>query len=115
MFLDYDEYSYCIQPGRTDMRGGEMRLVAKIQEEMSLDPFDRVMFLFCGSRKHRIKILVWDGSGFWLMTKRLEKGTFAWPNDGKEAMEISREDVERLLRGEDVFRRIKTCKNSLIY
>ena len=115
MFLDYDAYRYCIKPGATDMRCGERRLVEKIQDEMELDPFERIIFLFCGKDAKRIKAVVWDGDGFWLMSKHLQAGTFAWPRSPEEALILTRDDVARLLHGEDIFRRIPICKNGFIY
>lgn len=115
MFLDYDSYKYCIKPGATDMRYGEFKLVEMIQEEIKLNPFDRIIFLFASRDAKRIKAIVWDGNGFWMMSKRLQTGTFAWPRNLKEALMVSKNDVERMLRGENVFRRIPTCKNGLIF
>ena len=45
----------------------------------TLDPLSGHLFLFRNRRGDRLKILAWDRSGFWVLYKRLEQGTFAWP------------------------------------
>ena len=75
--------------GKTDMRMGINGLVNKITTEFKLEPCENSAFLFCGIRKDRIKVLLWDGSGFILMYKRVERGSFKWPRNHSEAKQIS--------------------------
>lgn len=72
---------------------------------MKMDPESRSMFLFCSKSRKTLCVLVWD-NGFWLMKKRIFLGTFAWPRSGGEALLVTLDDVRRLVRGDDVFRRI---------
>lgn len=113
MFFDYSKYSYYIQPGATDMRRGEKALVRMIQEELKLDPFSRCMYMFCSCSLRIIRVVVWDGNGFWVMTKSLQKGQFAWPGNETEACRIKLSEVKMLLSGADIFRRIPALKNGL--
>lgn len=115
MFFDYKKYNYYIQPGRTDMRKGAANLVVQIKEKMHLDPFTNSIFIFCGSGGKMIKVIIWDGNGFWLMSKKLVSGTFAWPADENEAMKLKYEDIARLFSGEDIFRKLPQFKNGLNY
>lgn len=63
----------------TDLRKSIDGLSILVQESFKLDPFSISLFVFCNRKKDKIKILQWDNNGFWLYYKRLEKGTFQWP------------------------------------
>jgi transposase len=62
--------------------------------------------LFCsGTVGDRLKILAWDQSGFWVLYKRLEQGTFAWPvEESSYPFEMRGTDLMLLLSGIDVSR-----------
>jgi transposase len=68
------------------------------------DPLSGHFFVFCNKRRNRLKILVWDGTGFWIHAKRLEKGTFAWPHaePGRTKLELDSSDLALLLGGIDL-------------
>lgn len=107
MFFDYSSFQFYIKPGYIDMRKGIPGLSLFIQEMMQMNPFtEKTMFLFCGKNKRMLKALVWDKNGFWLMTKKLQMGTFVWPQSNKEALKLTRNDIQRLLSGQDIFRKL---------
>lgn len=62
------------------------------------------LFVFCGKRKNRIKILYWDQNGFCLWQKRLGTDRFFWPQHASEVREVSSEQLSWLLRGVDFTR-----------
>ncbi|WP_264260180.1 IS66 family insertion sequence element accessory protein TnpB [Streptococcus pneumoniae] len=57
------------------MRQGIDSLAYVVKTHFELDSFSGQVFLFCGGRKDRFKVLYWDGQGFWLLYKRFENGT----------------------------------------
>jgi transposase len=59
-----------------DFRKGIDGLIAVCKQKFSLDPINGSIFLFYNKAKTTIKILSYDGQGFWLCTKRLSQGTF---------------------------------------
>jgi transposase len=67
------------------------------------DPTSGHLYVFCNKRRDRIKVLYFDGSGLWACAKRLEKGTFYWPDSTqKNAVELTREEFVALLGGLDL-------------
>ena len=96
-FADKTVYLAC---GNTDMRKSINGLSAIVEGSFGLDPFDEALFVFCNRKRDRLKILEWDGDGFWLYFKRLEKGRFRWPNDGdSDTMTLTSEELSILLGG----------------
>jgi transposase len=68
-----------------DGRKGIDSLARLCQEKLQADPFSGCLFLFRSRRGTSIRILVYDGQGFWLAQKRLSKGRFVWWPSGQEA------------------------------
>lgn len=80
-----------------------MGLSALVRDHLQLNPLSGHLFLFRNRRGDRVKILLWDQSGFWVLYKRLEQGTFAWPVDQDGALvEMRHRDLLLLLSGVDL-------------
>lgn len=76
-----------IQP--IDFRCGIDSLRAVCQQQLQLDPFSGNLFIFCNTNKTAIKVLIYDGNGFWLCHKRFSQGKLKWwPNNSIEANNI---------------------------
>lgn len=85
--------------GKTDLRKGIDGLVAVISEQFELDPYQRALFLFCGSRKDRFKGLLWEKDGFLLLYKRFEDDRLQWPMNQTEMRQLEPAQLARLLQG----------------
>lgn len=102
--------------GHTDMRKSINGLMTLVQHSFSLDPFAEALFVFCNRSRDRLKILEWDGDGFWLYFKRLERGHFRWSAEGDAPTIVLNGDelsclidgarLEKKLSRKDVFERI---------
>ncbi|MGX7105671.1 IS66 family insertion sequence element accessory protein TnpB [Globicatella sanguinis] len=90
---------YYIMTGRTDLRKEVDSLAALVQNDYQLNPFEKNLFLFCGSRLDRFKALYWDGQGFWLLYKRYESGRIHWPRQEESLKEIDRHQLIQLMDG----------------
>ena len=62
-----------------DMRKSFDTLSQLIESNFGKDPYEGDAFVFVGKRRDRLKVLLWEDSGFWLFCKRLESGTFQTP------------------------------------
>jgi|SRR3974390_1459402 len=74
-----------------DFRKGIDSLAELCRAKLNADPFSGSVFVFRSKRATSIKVLVYDGQGFWLATKRLSKGRFRWwPQAAEGAQEPAR-------------------------
>jgi len=85
-----------------DMRLGFDGLAARVQHVLELNPFDGHWFVFRSRNGTRLKILTFDGIGWWLYYRRLEKGRFTWPGvNARGAIELSQAQLAVLTQGLD--------------
>ena len=84
--------------GATDLRKSFDTLSVLVTDVLRQDPFSGHLFAFFNRRRNRVKLLVWDRDGFWLLCKRLEAGTFSLPATGTTA-ELSARDLWLVLEG----------------
>jgi transposase len=88
-----------------DMRKGFNGLEGLVSQRLKEDVRSGALFVFTNKKHTRLKVLYWDRSGLWLMTKRLEQGTFAWPKsaEGQEAkLHLAPEALAMLTDGIDL-------------
>jgi len=106
--LNFENKRVFLACGATDMRKQISSLSVIVSESFKLDPFDEALFVFCNRNRDRLKILSWDGDGFLLCFKKLEKGRFKWPSPGDEAtMSLTGEELSYLLSGTRVELKLK--------
>lgn len=66
--IRFDDISHIyIAPNVTDLRKGIDSYAAIVQNEFKQDPFSDAMYIFCNRTHDKLKILYWDGTGFWLL------------------------------------------------
>ena len=71
-------------------RKGIDSLARLCQERLETDPFSGCLFVFRSRRGTAVRILAYDGQGFWLAQKRLSKGRFRWWPEGRNPREVAR-------------------------
>jgi transposase len=88
-----------------DMRAGINTLHALVSGRLQEEVKNGALFVFTNKRRRLLKVLYWDGTGLWLLTKRLEAGTFSWPRaaaDGQTKLALKPEAFAMLTDGIDM-------------
>jgi transposase len=88
----------------TDMRKNFDTLAGLVRSALRADPLSGDAYVFVGRGRNRLKILIWDSSGFWVLAKRLSSGRFGtegrWRSRGDAAqVELSPAELHLLLEG----------------
>ena len=99
--------------GVTDMRCGIDSLAARVQTTLLADPFSGHVFAFRGRRGDLVKLLWSDGDGMCLLTKRLERGRFVWPQADSGSVWLSAAQLSMLLEGIDWRMPVRTHRPDL--
>lgn len=103
MFRFDDSLKVYLHRDPVDFRCGINSLSILVEQGMRLNPLDCSLYVFGNRRRDRIKILGWDGCGFWLLLKKLEADDrFVWPDSKTEVVALSVELLHWLLNGADI-------------
>jgi transposase len=101
MFRLGAELKVYVHRDAVDFRKNITGLSALVEQALGLDPFARAVYVFRNRRADRIKLLMWERNGFWLLMKRLEADKFVWPR-GDAVLELTVEQLHWLLDGIDL-------------
>ena len=85
-----------------DMRKQFNGLWAAVTERLREDPRQGAVFVFANRDRDRVKLLYWDGTGVWVLAKRLEKGRFSWPRATGPKLALAPAELTLLLSGIDL-------------
>lgn len=92
---------YFVYRHATDMRKGFDCLSGMVSNEFLKDPLTGDVFIFFNYRRDRVKLLHWQGDGFVIFYKRLEKGTFEIPlkETSQNNIEIDAQTLQLIMEG----------------
>jgi transposase len=90
----------CVEPqdGRKSFDG----LSAVVTGRLGRDPLSGDLYVFRNRRGDRLKVLAWQGDGFALYVRRLEKGTFAFPTANAAEVSVTATELAMILGGIDL-------------
>lgn len=93
-------FNYYLHRGVTDFRCGMHSLSGLVRRELGQDPLNGAVYIFFNRSRTQIKLLHFEGDGFALYQKRLEKGTYEIPTSADEKeIRISSESLQFILQG----------------
>ena len=83
--------------GPTDMRKGFDGLADLVRHRLAADPLNGHLYIFCNKRRNRIKIVCVDGTGVWVCSKKLQRGSYSWPALEADTARVSLKSEELAL------------------
>jgi transposase len=99
MILPAGSFRIYLATRPVDFRKGMDGLAALAQAQLRLDPFSGAVLVFRAKRADRVKLLVFDGTGLCLCSKRLEAGRFCWPSPTEGTVRLTGAQLATLLEG----------------
>jgi transposase len=85
--------------GASDLRGGIDALLGRVVRGFSQGAQPHHAYVFANRRADRLKVLVYDGAGLWVCTRRMQSGGFIWPREATGTMSLTGEQFEWLIAG----------------
>ena len=95
----------CLATQPCDLRKSFDTLSVLVEQQLREDPLSSKLFVFLNKKCDRVKMLYWDGTGLWILAKRLEAGRFNRPKAGDRSaakIHLKPEALEMLLSGIDL-------------
>jgi transposase len=83
-----------------DFRKGIDGLAAVCRQRLDSDPFSGTIFVFTNKSRKAVRLLIYDGNGFWLCHRRLSRGRFWWKFDGAQRV-LAAQQLHMLLWNTD--------------
>lgn len=92
---------YYLYRGQADMRKGFNGLSGIVRNDLDGDPLSGDVFIFMNKRRNQVKLLLWEGDGFSLYYKRLERGTYELPvmTDQHRSVALRSDELMLILQG----------------
>ena len=92
---------YYLYRNPTNLRKGFDSLCGIVISELQMNALDGSVYIFINKKHSQVKLLLWEGDGFSIYHKRLEKGTYELPaiNDNPNNIALSNEALQHILQG----------------
>ena len=94
-----DQVYICVES--IDFRKLISGLIGLTQSSLEENPYSQNYFAFINKKRTAIKILHYDGQGYWMHLKRLSKGKFKWPSSQQKRIALSPTDLQVLMLNRD--------------
>lgn len=101
----------------TDMRKGFDGLYGMVSSHLEQEPLSGDLFLFVARNRKRAKVLMWDGTGLCLYSKRLEKGKFAklWAGAKNTTLELTSSELSLFLEGSKLVGKVPVSPEQMCF